>query len=1053
MSATEETAKELRSQLRRLRHQARGAKNNDSNTLRIAELERRYEAQAQLEKDIMTVKGEITIALKRLKARSLEDGERASFEDEIARLQGRYMELTGDEGSYKRRKPPSPKASPPPLPDPSTFEAWSPRDYFRFEVVHESRKSRARAGIIHTPHGTIETPCFVPVGTNAALKAVDSRQAEEAGVQLMFCNTYHLLVHPGAEVVEEGGGLHNFMRRSLPIITDSGGFQVFSLADADDEDGPELKSKRVNRGRRDENGRSNGQLLSVTEKGTTFRSYLDGSIIELTPESSVRAQKMLGADIIIPLDELPPYRVTRERLRESVELSHRWMARSLRTHLADKRNQAMYAVVHGGVDRDLRRNSVEFLASLPFDGFAIGGSLGKDRAEMLDLLEFLMPLVPRDKPNHLLGIADPESALAVVPFGVDTMDSCNPTRVARHGTLMSSVGTIRIKQTQFARDFGKIDPNLPTIDSSRAYLHHLFKQNEPLALTLASIHNIISRALRPVPRKELGVRGGGPQNQQQQKQNGLGEPGTATLLAMTWMGATVAYGSLGLVAGALTPKEMGPATRTLCSACVMLLFGFPIETVVHTLGRAASMRAIGRNNVLASTLAARLETLSDVLQALVMATTSLTLFALAWRRCGSRVTPLAIATAPGAGMAAIYYAIRGRKPRAIHGWVPFLSLLTAMHAFFFDALGGAQTKRRFGTLITTWAASAAVVATMSLRALSVQASSKMWGLKKTPFITGIPGLVGIAIISVFVDLCWVSAALAWWAFHSISIRLGLGVVAVVASAMEIAGARCADVGAVVDHAGCRTVGRLTTIAFSRCAIAAVAQATWRAFWFDSSPAGRTRIERQFISILMAYGAFGIAGAVRGFFYRSLASTIAVVAVLLRTLYVSFHNHEPVAFAGAVGLTFGVAVVVVVLVIPSVFESSWGSEAKELFGELAALFDLVTYNPDVPSRPPPPPPPPPKSEPKPEKKSSDKSNTYTFASKPALSSTGGADPPPKPATTTEKAPETTTTTTTTTPSPPPPPPMSPPPPAAAEASAADSSKKDDAEDSPGAFTLT
>ena len=476
------TAKELKKQLRRLKHVGNGSSSE------AAALEERLRARETWEKDLAQVKGSITEKSKLLP--------NADVSKEIAELQSRYKALTGDSEDYKagkKRKAPSQDTDPmTPPPDASTFEPWAPRSHFRFEVLHESKKpgSRARVGRIHTPHGVIDTPCFVPVGTNGALKAVSSEQANDADVQLMFCNTYHLLVHPGTEVVEHAGGLHKFMRRDRPLITDSGGFQVFSLADADsDDDGPELKQKRVRR-KKDAQETQHGKLCSVTEQGVVFKSYRDGSVIELTPESSVRAQKKFGADIIIPLDELPPYHVTRDRLEKSVQLSHRWMARSLREHLSNVNDQAMYAVVHGGVDRELRTRSVEYLSSLPFDGMAVGGSLGKDRQEMLDMLSWLMPLLPRNKPNHLLGIADPESCASVVPLGVDTMDSCNPTRVARHGTLLTTQGDVRISATKYQNDHTPIDPQMESIPYTRAYLHHLFKQNEPLALTLASLHNI-----------------------------------------------------------------------------------------------------------------------------------------------------------------------------------------------------------------------------------------------------------------------------------------------------------------------------------------------------------------------------------------------------------------------------------------------------------------------------------------------------------------------------------------------------------------------------------
>ena len=377
---------------------------------------------------------------------------------------------------------------------PPTFSPYSPLPDFRFEIIHQSNKpgSRARVGRIHTPHGVIDTPGFVPVATNAALKGLTNEQSAACGTQLMFANTYHLLVHPGPEIVEAAGGLHKFMGRSQPMITDSGGFQVFSLAQTNEEDGPELKRRSAKR------GSNEPTLLKLDESGTLFRSYLDGSTIELTPESTVRAQKALGADIIIPLDELPPYHCSRERLAKSVELSHRWMARSLRTHLDDRRSQAMYAVVHGGVDRELRAHSASYLSSLPFDGYAVGGSLGKDRDEMLDLLRYVLPLLPEDKPNHILGIADPASIEHGVASGADTFDSCFPTRVARHGTLLTRDGPLHIRQGKYKRQMGPIDPTMPWVESgdpawscmTRAYMHHLNRMHEPLFDTLASMWNV-----------------------------------------------------------------------------------------------------------------------------------------------------------------------------------------------------------------------------------------------------------------------------------------------------------------------------------------------------------------------------------------------------------------------------------------------------------------------------------------------------------------------------------------------------------------------------------
>jgi queuine tRNA-ribosyltransferase len=377
---------------------------------------------------------------------------------------------------------PDPWALPP---CPSTFPAYEPKPFFRFEIIHRSRRSSARIGRLHTPHGTVETPAFVAVGTNAALKMVDQRRADEAGLELLFCNTYHLLLQPGPEIVTQAGGLHRFMQRSRPIMTDSGGFQVFSLAHGSVFD--ELNMKTRKRG-------SPNLLLAVSENGPVFRSYRDGRKIELTPEKSVQAQKMLGADIIIPLDELPPYHIDRDALYQSVLLSHRWEARSLREHLHDMRQQAMYAVIHGGIDLELRRKSVEYLTALPFDGIAIGGSLGKDREELLALLAFLDTLLPKDRPVHLLGIADEESIRRAVPYGIDTFDSCYPTRAGRHGTLLTRQhGRIQIKSRKWERVFEPVDTTCEGFVSQNhtlAYLHHLWRAHEPLAAALLTLHNI-----------------------------------------------------------------------------------------------------------------------------------------------------------------------------------------------------------------------------------------------------------------------------------------------------------------------------------------------------------------------------------------------------------------------------------------------------------------------------------------------------------------------------------------------------------------------------------
>jgi len=354
---------------------------------------------------------------------------------------------------------------------------------FRFEIVHQSKKSKARVGKIHTPHGVIDTPNFVPVGTNATAKAIDSVTLDNLGVQLMFCNTYHLMLQPTSQLVKEAGGLHKFMNRKGPIITDSGGFQVFSLMYGTVHD--EIKSK----GRK----QANNSILKINEEGVLFRSYRDGSPLLLTPETSVQAQKDLAADIIIPLDELPPYHTCPQKLKHSFERTHRWEERSLNEHLKNPQRQAMYSVVHGGVDNELRKKSCSILGNLAFDGHAIGGSLGKTQDEMLTMLSSMMSSLPPEKPNHLLGIGDLPSLEPSIKLGIDTFDSSHPTRCARHGMLFTNAGTVKILNARYKNDFNAPDPEcdcFTCLNYSCAYLRHLFKANELIAYNLTSIHNV-----------------------------------------------------------------------------------------------------------------------------------------------------------------------------------------------------------------------------------------------------------------------------------------------------------------------------------------------------------------------------------------------------------------------------------------------------------------------------------------------------------------------------------------------------------------------------------
>lgn len=363
------------------------------------------------------------------------------------------------------------------------FEVGENMNAFRFELLHQSKKSRARVGRIHTPHGIIDTPNFVAVGTNGTVKALDNALVHDIGLQLMFCNTYHLLLQPGTEVVKKAGGLHQFINRKLPIITDSGGFQVFSLAYGSVAD--ELKSRGTKK--------QGGSVLKITEEGVLFRSYRDGAKFMLTPESSIQAQKDLGADIIIPFDELPPYHISPHALKISLDRTHRWEQRSLEEHKKNIQGQAMYAVIHGGIDPELRKKSCSFLTNLDFNGFAIGGSVGKNKEEMHELLSFTLPLLPSEKPNHLLGIGDLPSIERSIPLGIDTFDSSYPTRAARHGILLTAQGDLNITKSENASKFTPIEQGCacPTCSQfSLAYLHHLFKAREMTGMSLATAHNL-----------------------------------------------------------------------------------------------------------------------------------------------------------------------------------------------------------------------------------------------------------------------------------------------------------------------------------------------------------------------------------------------------------------------------------------------------------------------------------------------------------------------------------------------------------------------------------
>ena len=356
---------------------------------------------------------------------------------------------------------------------------------FKFTLLHKSNKSNARVGVLETLHGLVHTPAFVAVATNGTLKTIDNITACELGQELIFCNSYHLLLHPGPSVIEAAGGLHKYINYSKSIITDSGGFQVFSLAYGGIAN--ELKHVKL----KDQQN----MILRISEDGVLFRSYRDNAKILLTPERSVSIQKQLGSDIIIPFDELPPYNIDIKQLQQSLERTHRWEKRSLDAHLDNPKEQAMFAVVHGGVNKEMRSISSKYLNSLSFDGFAIGGSLGTCTKDVVKVLQYSIPHLDPQKPRHLLGIGDIPTITSSISFGIDMFDSSYPSKIARHGLMLTlgSAKNINISRGIWAQDFRPIDLDCSCYtcrNYTRAYLHHLFKAHEPTGHSLATIHNL-----------------------------------------------------------------------------------------------------------------------------------------------------------------------------------------------------------------------------------------------------------------------------------------------------------------------------------------------------------------------------------------------------------------------------------------------------------------------------------------------------------------------------------------------------------------------------------
>ncbi|MEK7192258.1 MAG: tRNA guanosine(34) transglycosylase Tgt [Patescibacteria group bacterium] len=377
-----------------------------------------------------------------------------------------------------------------------------------FKVLKRSKKNRARLGIIETAHGLIHTPAFIPVGTQATVKGLTVDQLKAIGAESLLCNTYHLYLRPGDQNIKKMGGLHGFMNWDRPIWTDSGGFQAFSLGAGIQHGVGKIASifPKDREGDLDSpNGKKN--FVKITEEGVEFQSHLDGSKHLLSPEKSMKIQENLGADIIFAFDECTSPLHDKKYTQKSMERTHRWAARCLAEVKLKSKNgkektnqQALFGIVQGGAYKDLRSQSAKFIGSLDFPGFGIGGSLGKSKKDMYNVLNWTIPLLPEDKPKHLLGIGSPEDITEAVKRGIDTFDCVAPTRLGRNGSALLTTGgsgaggaTLNLKSGRYLQDKSPIDKKCQCYtchNYTRSYLTHLFKAHEMLGPILATIHNL-----------------------------------------------------------------------------------------------------------------------------------------------------------------------------------------------------------------------------------------------------------------------------------------------------------------------------------------------------------------------------------------------------------------------------------------------------------------------------------------------------------------------------------------------------------------------------------
>ncbi|MDY0295222.1 MAG: tRNA guanosine(34) transglycosylase Tgt [Acholeplasmataceae bacterium] len=332
----------------------------------------------------------------------------------------------------------------------------------KFEVLHVCKQSGARLGLLTTPHGVFETPFFMPVGTQATVKTLTPEEVKEVSEGLILGNTYHLWLQPGADIVEAHGGIRGFMQWDGALLTDSGGFQVFSLTD----------------------------MRKITEEGVHFKHHKNGSALFMSPEDSIRIQEQLGADIIMSFDECPPPYESDDYMKKSVERTLRWAKRGKDALQTD---QALFGIVQGGLNKELRRHSAEELMKMDFPGYSIGGlSVGETKHEMYEVTQFLNPILPFDKPRYLMGVGAPDDLVENVINGIDMFDCVLPTRIARHGTALTTEGKIVIKNQTYEKDMRPLDPGLETYVSkyTRSYIRHLFKGDEILSMRLVTYQNL-----------------------------------------------------------------------------------------------------------------------------------------------------------------------------------------------------------------------------------------------------------------------------------------------------------------------------------------------------------------------------------------------------------------------------------------------------------------------------------------------------------------------------------------------------------------------------------